>query len=523
MDNSNIDNSILNRSDGYLYVISESMVRSKLKILNTNKASGPDGISNLILKNAQCELLRPLTDLFNCSLVHGKVPSEWLKAHVKPLFKSGRSELADNYRPVSLSSCTSKVMESIIKDFLLQWLKRQSPLRSSQHGFCTRRSCLSQMLEYFDDITDAIDRRMCVDSVYIDFSKAFDRVSHNILINKLHSRGIPNVLVRWVHCFLSRRTQRVIIEESSSNWTPVTSGVPQGTVLGPLLFSIFVDDIDGIIPNGIMIKKFADDTKIYSVFREDDSSSAHLKLQQTLEFLYSWVTLNMLPINIKKCNVMHFGHRNPKHVYFLHNAALEATECIRDLGLMLDSSMSFSNHVQTVVSKAQRLSGLVFRTFRCRRPEVLVPVFKALIRPLVECATPLWNPHSVRNITAVECVQRRFTKRIMGMRYKSYDDRLRCLQLPMLSQRRMYFDLLCMYKLLNGLLQSKFQFALKVNVKGTRGHVQQLQKLSCSTDCRKFFFGLRVVNHWNALPIDVVNSRTIEVFKSRLRNHLNLV
>lgn len=331
------------------------------------------------------------------------------------------------------------------------------------------------------------------------------------------------ILIRWIKSFLSNRVQRVVLGDSASDWAPVTSGVPQGTVLGPLLFSIFVDDIDKIIPEGIMLKRFADDTKIYTIFNDATSTPAQLKLQQTLESLHSWCTTNSLPINIRKCVVMHFGCRNPKQVYFVNNTTLDAADHTRDLGIVLDSSLSFSNHVDTVVSKAQRLSGLVYRTFRCRRPEVLMPVYKSLIRPLVEYATPLWNPHSVRNVAAVERIQRRFTKRISGMSDRSYEDRIRHLKLPTLSQRRTYFDLVCLYKILNGLLETQCKFALRLSQKGSRGHVQQLQKLSCSQDCRKFFFRLRVVNHWNALPTEVVNSTTLETFKSRLRKQLGIV
>jgi hypothetical protein len=314
----------------------------------------------------------------------------------------------------------------------------------------------------------------------------------------------------------------VVIGNSTSDWVQVTSGVPQGTVLGPLLFSVFVDDLDSIIPAGIQIKKFADDTKIYAAFRSTDGPAIHLKLQQTLDFLFVWCTSNSLPVNISKCNVIHLGRNNPNYQYTLNSVQLIDTTTVKDLGIMLDSSLTFVKHVDSVASKARRLMGLVFRTFRSRRSNVLVPLYKTLVRPIMEFATPVWNTLSLRNARTVERVQRCFTKRIDGMHSKCYTERLYSLKLSPLSQRRTFFDLVHVYKVINGLLISNCSITPRMNLRCTRGHSQMLRKLPFSTNCRRFFFSLRIVNDWNALPSEVVNSRTLENFKFRLRKHLNL-
>lgn len=501
-------------------MISQTTVSSHLEKLKTGKASGPDGITNLILKQCRSVLARPLTILFNRSLSRGQVPQEWLQANVVPIFKAGRRDSADNYRPISLSSSLSKVMETLIKDFLLLWLNTSSRLNCSQHGFTANKSCTSQLLEYLNDVTEALDRKLCADSVYLDFSKAFDRVSHSILVTKLHSRGVPLTLVRWIRSFLSNRVQRVVINGAASSWCPVTSGVPQGTVLGPVLFSIFLDDLDTVIPMGVTIKKFADDTKLYIAFKPEDRISICSQLQQTLDSVYSWCNRNLLPLNIKKCSVVHFGRRNPGHDYYVNQSLIDSTVCIKDLGIMLDSNLSFNQHVDYIVSKAQRLLGFVFRTFRSRNPDTLLPVYKSLIRPMLEYATPVWNSPAVRHISTLERVQKRFTKRLAGLREQSYDNRLRCLKLPLLSQRRAFFDLVCMYQILNGLLISKCSIQRKFTSKSLRGHSQMLAKAQCLSECRKRFFTLRIINQWNSLPDNVVRSTTLQMFKARLRNYM---
>jgi hypothetical protein len=218
------------------------------------------------------------------------------------------------------------------------------------------------------------------------------------------------------------------------------------------------------------------------------------------------------------CSVIHFARRNPSHDYYVNKSLLASTVFIKDLGIMLDSNLSFNQHVDFVVSKAQRLLGYVFRTFRSRNPETLIPVYKSLIRPMLEYATPIWNSPAVHHISILERVQKRFTKRLEGMNDQSYEDRLRCLKLPLLSQRRAFFDLVCLYQILNGLLISKCSIQRKFTSKHLRGHSQMLAKAQCLSECRKRFFTLRVINQWNSLPDNVVRSTTLQMFKARLRN-----
>jgi hypothetical protein len=373
-----------------------------------------------------------------------------------------------------------------------------------------------------DDITAALNNKLCVDVIYTDFSKAFDRVSHNVLIQKLLSRHAPFQLVCWIRNFLSNRIQRVVLGNATSDWVSVTSGVPQGTILGPLLFSIYIDDLDTVLPHGVVIKKFADDTKLYSVFDNTTLPESQLRLQTALSALQSWCLRNFLPLNVQKCSIVHFGRKNPNSEYYVNNDVIRNVDCVKDLGVLVDSSVSFSQHVDSVASTARRLTGLVFRTIRSRCRDVLLPVYTTLVRPGMEYATAVWNPHLIRNVEVLEKVQRRFTKRISGMRYKSYTDRLLCLKLPSLSLRRIYFDLVYLYKILNGHLVSSCSIMRKRNVKVTRGHQFALQKQPARLDCRKYFFSSRVVDHWNALPNTVVNAMTVATFKIRLQKCMNL-
>ena len=253
-------------------------IQAKLEKLNPNKAAGPDGIHPRLLKETSKILAPPLTVLFNRLLKEKKVPSIWKDANVTPLFKKGKHYLASNYRPVSLTSQVCKIFESCIKDAVVNHLEENNLLRLSQHGFMKKRSCLSNLLEFLENITDLIDKGLPVDVAYLDFQKAFDKVPHQRLKLKLMSHGIRGDVVDWISDWLKNRRQRVVINGERSEWNKVISGVPQGSVLGPVLFLVYVNDVDIAVTGKII--KFADDTKLY---RSVETVEESLNLQQDLD------------------------------------------------------------------------------------------------------------------------------------------------------------------------------------------------------------------------------------------------
>lgn len=253
-----------------------------LKSLPTYSSSGPDGISNMLLKEGGPALLILICDLFSMIITAGTLPSEWKSAVVVPIFKKGNRHDRKNYRPISLTCTLCKVFERLLKEVMLNFLSTNNLINDSQHGFLPKRSCCSALLAFLEQVTDSVNNNKVVDSVYLDFSKAFDSVPHKRLTHKLEIIGFSGDIIKLVESFLSDRKQRVSIANSCSDYSRVTSGVPQGSVLGPLLFVIYVNDIDTDISSSII--KFADDIKLFKAF----DPSQETRLQNDLDKIAQW-------------------------------------------------------------------------------------------------------------------------------------------------------------------------------------------------------------------------------------------
>nr|WP_204107529.1 reverse transcriptase family protein [Streptococcus dysgalactiae] len=338
--------------------IGEEEVATALQKLNTQKSPGPDGLHPLILKELAHILTPPLTRLFNKSLEQGLLPRDWKLAYISPRYKGGPRKQAVSYRPISLTCITCKVMERLLVQRLQTHLEERSLLTPSQHGFRRHRSCLSNLLLARERWTDAKACGKEMDVIFIDFCKAFDKVPHSRLLTKLEAYGIGNQLLGWIADFLRGRKFSVRVTDCLSQWFDITSGVPQGSVLGPLLFLVYINDLPGQLTSPCLF--YADDLKIWRVIRSDADRDA---LQADLNRIMLWTTDWALPVNGDKCSYMHVGCQDQTNVYHLDGRSLRNSMSERDLGVRVASSLKTAEHTTHACASARRVLGSFFSVY----------------------------------------------------------------------------------------------------------------------------------------------------------------
>lgn len=492
--------------------VTEQEVLKKLQCLKINKSVGPDNIHPKLLLELKLTLAKPLAKLFQLSLNTGVVPEDWRIANVTPLFKKGSRCETKNYRPVSLTSIPCKILETIIKDNINKHLLKHNLISDSQHGFSAGKSCLTNLLDFYNCVTEWLDDGYSVDIIYLDFAKAFDKVSHVKLITKLKAYGITGCVSNWIKQWLNNRKQRVTINGNFSDWSKVTSGVPQGSVLGPQLFTIFIDDIDNAVKS--KLSKFADDTKLGKMVNNVTDAS---ELQLDLDKLYDWSKQWLMEFNLDKCVCMHMGSKNINFQYNIGGTSLKTVDKEKDLGVLIDKNFKFTEHCALAVKKANQMLGIIKRKIQHKSKDVIVKLYKTLIRPHLEYCVQLWSPYLKSDIKLLEGVQRRALKMIYGFSNINYAERLNKAGLITLEKRRVRGDLIHMFKMSRNLIS--FNRIFLVNSRPTvslRGNHLKIFKSRCKLNIRKNFFNQRVVNYWNKLPDSIVCSNNLNLFKNSL-------
>ena len=496
-----------------------SAVEIKLKKLSDDKSPGPDGIHPLLLKECATEVAEPLALIFQKSFETSSLPDDWRTANIVPIFKKGSRTDRENYRPVSLTSVPCKIMESMLKEQMLKHLDTNSIVTSVQHGFMSSRSCLTNLLESLENWTKALDDGYGIDIVYLDFRKAFDSVPHQRLLKKLKMYGITGKALEWIGSFLESRTMRVGVRNSFSDWLEVTSGVPQGSVLGPLLFLLYVNDLPQWITTNI--RMFADDTKLWHKISTTLDSQL---LQNDLNSLEKWSTIWQLKFNPSKCKVMHVGHDVDTR-YFVTNGKsreeLVSVEEEKDLGVHFSKDLKVGTQCLRSAAAARKVIGLVRRHFRRMDKQDFLLIYKTYIRPHLEYCIQSWSPHLVKDIQCLERVQRSATKLVPALRKYCYEERLQRLGLTTLQRRRERGDLIEVFKIMTGKdkIEKEQFFHLADTAHGLRGHTLKIRKERARLDIRKYSFSQRIVNAWNGLPQNVVAADTTNSFKNRLDSY----
>lgn len=432
----------------------EEIVRA-LKRLNVCKGAGPDGLPPLFVRQCAASLSPPLKIIFNHSIETSVFPEKWKLAHVVPIYKKGEADDVGNYRPISILSVFSKVFESLLCPILTAHFKVD--LAPQQHGFCAKKSTTTNLLHYVNDLSKLVDSRKQVDSIYTDFSSAFDKVDHKILLHKLSNIGIIGQLWSWFKSYLTNRKQRVVVKGHQSLPYSSVSGVPQGSHLGPVLFIIFVNDIvDSIKHSTCSI--FADDLKLYRVI---DASTDAVLLQEDLDSVRDWCTRNRMILNADKCYHITFTKKRKAYTssYSLDGRVLQKVDKIRDLGVILDSRLTFIPHIDSIVSRASKTLGFIKRIcYDFKTVQTLTVLYNSFVRTVLEYASPVWNPTYGTHVDRLERIQKSFTR---YLRYKSgncplnadYAQRLDYFRMSTLKQRRESNDLILLHKIINGSIQ----------------------------------------------------------------------
>lgn len=494
--------------------INPSIVFDKLVSLKSGKSPGPDGWPVEVFKQCADQLCIPLSILYIKSLEGGILPDDWKTGYITPIYKKGDKTKPNNYRPVCLTSVVIKILESIIRDTLSNYLSVNNLLSPNQHGFIPRRSCCTQLLHALNNWTQSLDEHLSTDVVYFDFSKAFDSVPHARLLSKLQAYGIDGQLLNWFNSFLTGRRQRVRINSGLSSWAQVSSGVPQGSVLGPLMFALYINELPSLVSSQILM--FADDIKLYRCIRS--AEDCHI-LQNDINILLDWSKHWMLSFNVSKCMVLHIGSSPYIGNYALEGIQLELLDNLRDLGIQIDSKLKFHIHTDVVVRKAYRVLGLIRKSFECKDADVMLKLYKTLVRPIIEYNNILWGPFYSLDNQKIERIQRKATRVIPSIRHLPYHDRLGHLNLPSLQHRRRRGDLIYLYQILRGAYDIDNQLFTRSNSTTTRGHTGKLFKHHVNSFTRSKFFSNRVINDWNSLPQFIVDSSSVNEFKILLDRH----
>ena len=415
---------------------SASKVHTKLMSLRANSSPGLDGIPPKLLIQLADLVSDPIAECFSRLFHSGVIPDDWKDAVISPIYKGGKRTEPANYRPVALLPVISKVMESVVADELSNHFTQTRQLSSRQHGFRRGYSCATNLLLTRNED----DLGFGVDVIYIDFSKAFDRVNHNLLLQKLYYYGIRNPLLSWINVWLENRRMFVRVSGALSRPISVSCGVPQGSVLGPILFLIFINDLPETVSSRILL--FADDAKIWRSIR---SPCDRVLLQEDLNKIHSWSVRNLMPLNTEKCSYLPI--RSSPYRYTISGFVIPAATDERDLGVIVQSNLGVSLQSKKASKLASAYLSLLRRAFGDFNPSIMKIILNAYIRPHLEYAVQSWSPWLKRDIRTLELVQRRATKMVLGLKHKTYEDRLQSLYLFSVQYRRLRGDMILLYKI----------------------------------------------------------------------------
>ena len=503
-----------------------------IKEIDPNASSCPNDIPAKVLHKCCDQLAYPIWYIWKRSFDSGMIPEQLKMQYITPVFKKGDRTKAGNYRPISLTSHIIKIFERIVRRNLMDYLESNNTITDAQHGFRSGRSCFTQLLDHVEYILRNLQENNEVDVIYLDYAKAFDKVDHEILLAKLRRLGVKGRLLKWIKNFLTEnRFQTVLINGKRSFLASVLSGVPQGSVLGPLLFLVYINDLVSSIRHS-KVSSFADDTKISrSIKLEEDI----LLLQKDLDAVVKWSIDNNMDLHEDKFEVMNYRINSSTFLRELPFSSslttyetsegndISPSQLVKDLGVNLSTDCKWEAHIKIISKNAKKMASWVLGTFKDRSKFLMTLLFKTMVRSRLEYCSALWNPHRIQDIQTLEAIQRSFTRRISGCQNLNYWERLKFLHLPSLQRRRERYIIINTWKILqkkapndiNMVFYESDRLGVRVKVpprvKGCPSAISSIYEHS---------FSVKAAKLWNILPKSVNTAQDLNSLKAALGKFL---
>ena len=498
-------------------------VKSVLQTLKLGKSSGPDNINNRILKELAIPLSKPLSDLFNCSLINRQCPDVWKEANVSPLYKKDDPSLVSNYRPISLLNTIGKVMEKIIHKHIFNFFNENNVISCLQSGFVSGDSTVNQLVDIYNTFCKALDEGKEVRAVFCDISKAFDRVWHKGLLFKLRKAGINGELLDWLSNYLTNRKQRVVIPGAVSKWAFIKAGVPQGSILGPLLFLLYINDI--VIDIHANIRLFADDTSLYMIV--DNPNETARIMNADLEIINKWAKTWLVKFNPSKSESLLISRKVNRAVHpplTMNSENIKEVEHHKHLGIYISQDGTWHEHINYITAKAwQRIYIMRKLKFLLDRDSLQI-IYISFIRPILEYADIVWDNCTQYELNALEKIQIEAARIVTGTtKLISVNLLYQEIGWEPLTQRRTKHKLHMFYKMSNDLSPAYLTSLVPSSFENTVYSLRDSQNIRPVLTRTQLYYKSFIpssIREWNELPFECRNSDSLTIFKHQLNKNL---
>ena len=464
-----------------------------------------------------------------------QIPDAYKTQTVIPIYKKRDKTNPENFRPVVITPHPIKILERILRREISDYLEKNNLLNENQHGFRRHRSCSTQLISHTHNVFKNLIDGNEVDFIYLDYSKAFDKVDHNVLLKKLTLLSISENYIKWLECFLKGRIQFVVVGNQLSFPTIVQSGVPQGSVLAPVLYTTYINDLTNEIKS-CEVLTFADDTKLISKI---NSVKDTISLQKSLSTAFSWSKENNMLLNDSKFDMMSFKptqNNKSQNIFkslpfseqffqykLSNDNILEPSFCVKDLGIFIDSDLSWNTHIFKICKKSRQISGWILNTFDTRESLPMITLFNTMVRPILEYCCELWCPHKTKDIVEIEKLQRSFTYKILGMKQYNYWERLEKLKLMSLQRRREKLTIIYIWKIKNKIFPNSIdlQFRYHARFQSYLAILPPLPRTNKSLQTKyEESFVVRGAKLWNSLPPKLTHIEVLRQFKTLLNKYI---